>query len=121
MNGSILALSLLTGAAAFASQAYAPPPSGEAWTVTKVYLKPSNGSGPQGVVAFLCNDAEGQHRVQVFAKGLQPDTAYSVWFLGAAGEQPRRLGTGLRAPRSNAQGELRVVAATWQCEARRHE
>lgn len=121
MRSPILAVVVLMACSgAFASQSYKPPASGQAWTVTKSYLgSPSDKSSVRGVAVFLCNESERQHRVQLFAKGLEPNGVYSLWLVaesaGGKPVKPRRLTRRIRPQRADRNGEFRLVVTTLQC------
>ena len=72
---------LLVCSVAFASESYKPPEGG-AWQLARLYLKPTGPFGDaSGVVAFICNMAETQHRVQSYVKGVRPNETYTLWLV----------------------------------------
>ena len=72
---------LLACSLASASESYKPPEGG-AWQVARLYLKPTGlFDDASGVVAFACNMAETQHRVQSYIKGVRPNAAYTLWLV----------------------------------------
>ncbi len=117
---------LIACGGALASQSYKPPASGQAWTISKVYMKSASQEGKaQAVVAFLCNEPEGQHRIQIFAENLEPRAVCSLWLV-AAGEtgQPakvRRLTRRIWPQRADRHGEFRLVVATLDCLVSRYD
>ena len=99
---------------AHASQSYHAPASGEAWKVTRCYL---SGEG-KGVVAFLCNDAERQHRIQIYAKGLEAGQAYSLWLRQIEDGKlvrEKRVTRKLFAPKANSAGVFSHITKMQDC------
>jgi hypothetical protein len=120
MRHSAIALALLACSGGYASQSYKPPAGGQAWTVTKCYLRSaSEKSAARGVAVFLCNESERQHRVQLFARDLQPNGVYSLWLVADShADRParaRRLTRRVRPQRASGNGEFRLVVATLEC------
>jgi len=80
-----LAVLLILCSVALASETYKPPEGG-AWQMERLYLKPT---GPfrdaTGVVAFACNMAETQHRVQSYVRGVRANAVYTLWLVDMEG------------------------------------
>jgi len=110
-----IAFALLVSAGIYASQSYKPPTSGEAWKVTKVYCA---GMSP-GVVAFLCNESEGVHRIQVYVEGLDPELVYALWLRSIDDKghilKQTRATRKWFAPRSDAEGVYHHVLRASEC------
>jgi len=110
-----VALAVLV-AGVYASQSYHARAGGEAWKVTRVYMKGSRGG--KGVVAFLCNHAERQHRVQIYAKGLEAGQVYSLWLREIEDEKlvrEKRITKKLFAPKANSAGVFSHVTKVLDC------
>ncbi|HJN14522.1 MAG TPA: hypothetical protein QGH10_03475, partial [Armatimonadota bacterium] len=109
MTTYAIIVAVIVSAGIYASQSYKPPTSGEAWTVTKVYCA---GVGP-GVVAFLCNESEGVHRIQVYVEGLEPEQVYALWLrsIDDTGHilKQTRVTRNWFAPRSDGEGVYHQV------------
>ena len=115
MRTAIAAVAIgLLAVGAYASQSYHAPSSGEAWKVTRCYLK---GEG-KGVVAFLCNHAERQHRIQIYAKGLDAGQAYSLWLRQIEDGKvvrEKRVTRKLFAPKANSAGVFNHITKVLDC------
>ncbi len=89
MKRWILALAFIItlSPVAFASESYKPPEGG-AWQMERLYLK---ATGPfddaTGVVAFACNMAETQHRVQSYIEGVRANSTYTLWLVKMEGNR----------------------------------
>ena len=89
MKRWILALTILLVmcSVAIASESYKPPEGG-AWQMERLYLKPT---GPfddaSGVVAFACNMAETQHRVQSYVEEVPANSTYTLWLVDMDGNK----------------------------------
>jgi hypothetical protein len=112
---------LLSGSAG-ASESYQPPEGG-AWQTARLYLR---GSGPfaraTGVAVFSCNDAETQHRVQLYAKRVRPGARYTLWLLkmqGAKVAQTFEVTSGLRPLRSDSRGTVSFIGGLPWCPVTR--
>ncbi len=120
MRYVLLAIVAASCCLASASQSYRPPAGGEAWQLAKAYLQAQPASaGAEGAVALLCNEAETQHRVQCYARGLRPGEVYSLWLLrrGADGgwDVAQRTSRRIRPARADEEGEFRLTVGVRAC------
>jgi len=76
---------VLCASGAGALEEYVPPEGGPPWMLGKVYLL-ATGEAPEarGAAAILWTQDGVHHRLQLYAKQLQPGAQYSVWLLRSA-------------------------------------
>ena len=83
----LLTALLMASSLAFASESYKPPEGG-AWQMERLYRE---ATGPfddaTGVVAFACNMAETQHRVQSYIEGVRANSTYTLWLVDMEGSR----------------------------------
>jgi hypothetical protein len=104
--------------AAWASEAYTPPPMGaRPWERRMLYLAATApASAATGACLFACDAMDEQWRCQVYLRGLDPGAGYTLWLLPPGGG-PQRLSSWWRPLRPDPSGVLTLVSALGGCPA----
>jgi hypothetical protein len=78
--------------------------------MARLYLEPTGVfEDATGVVAFACNMAETQHRVQSYIEGVRPNSAYTLWLVDMEGNaiaQKHEITSRWRDLRSDRRGVI---------------